>query len=203
MIQRLPLGALLEMTVQWITNIYMKNIRQVSVYTMALMCHFPFSIFLLLFRIFWLPFSNFLLPFIICFTSLHHLFYFFRVFLYFSSPFFALPFTIFFYFPVEFFLLHFSFFKLILLSVSIFTSLQCIYNSFYLPSMFFTTLQRFVFLFLPSFSILLLPFSFFKLFLFSFGIFIVSFLIFKYRRKLNCNNFLHDKKFLKRISKAS
>ena len=136
------------MTVQWITNIYMKNIRQASVYTIAFMCHFPFSIFLLLFRIFWLPFSNFLLTFIICFTSLHHLFYFFRVFLYFSSPFFALPFTIFFYFPAEFFfLLHFSFFKLILLSVSIFTSLQCIYNSFYLPSMFFTTLQRFVFCF--------------------------------------------------------
>ena len=105
----------------------------------------------------------------------------FRLFFYFSPPFFILPFT-FFLLPFRVCLLRFSIFQPVLLSVSIFTSLpslftslQSIHNSFYLPSVFFTTLQRCV-IFLLSFSICLLPFSFLKLFLLSFGIFIVSFL---------------------------
>ena len=180
---------------------------------MALRCHFPFSIF-------FTSLQN-------IFTSLHHLFYFpspffkfpFRVsFLLFPSPFILFLFRIFFYFsspvffnPLQsfFFFFHFSIFKCILLSVSnftsppsLFTSLQSVQNSFYLPSVCFTTLQGFV-IFLLSFSIFLLPFIFLKLFLPSFGIFIVSLLIFKYRKKLNCNSFHLHKKFLKRISKAS
>ena len=177
--------------------------------TMTLGCHFPFSIC-------FTSLQNFFTSLQQLFTSLHHFFNFP------SEFFFLLPFTIYFislqsfllllftifcislhhfyFFPLVF-LLHFSVCKLILLSVSIFTSLpslftslKSIYNSFYLHSVFFTTIQRLV--------IFLLLFSFLKLFLLSFGIFIVSFLIFKYRRKLDCNNFLLDKKFLKRISKA-
>ena len=170
------------------------------IYTMALRCPFPFSIF-------FTSLQNF-------FTSLHHLFYFpspfvkfpFRVsfllcqlfsfsselsftslhhFLYLPSPFFYFP-SEFFYFTSAF-LSSFYFPSAFFTSLpSLFTSLQIIHNSFYLPSVFFTTLTfNVLFLFLHSFSIFLLPFSFFKLFLLSFGIFIVSFLIFKYRRKLN------------------
>ena len=172
--------------------------------------YFPSAILYFPSAIFYFPSPFFKFPFRVSFfTSLHHLSYFssefsftsLHHFLYFPSPFFLLPFRV--------FLLHFSIFKCILLPVSIFTSLpslftslQSIHNSFYLPSVFFTTLQVIV-IFLLFFRICLLPFSFFKLFLLSFGIFIVSFLIFKYRRKLNCNNFLLDKKFLKSISKAS
>ena len=178
---------------------------------MALRCHFPFSIF-------FTSLQNF-------FTSLHHLFCFpspffkflFRVsFSLFPSPFILFLFRIFFYFsspvffnPLQSFFFHFSIFKYILLSVSnftsppsLFTSLQSVQNSFYLPLVCFTTLQGFA-IFLLSFSIFLLPFTFLKLFLPSLGIFIVSLLIFKYRKKLNCNSLLLHKKFLKRISKAS
>ena len=54
---------------------------------------------------------------------------------------------------------------------------------------------------LQLFNFLLL--NFLKPFSFSFGIFIVFFLIFTKRGKLNYNNFLLNKKFLKRISRAS
>ena len=133
------------------------------IYTMALRCPFPFSIF-------FTSLQNF-------FTSLHHLFYF-------PSPFVKFPFRVsfllcqlfsfsselsftslhhflylpspFFYFPSEFFLLHFSIFKLILLSVSIFYFPS---EPFYFPSdysqlflltlsvFYYTNLQRFVFVF--------------------------------------------------------
>ena len=108
------------------------------------------------------------------FTSLHQFLNFPSGFLfYFLSPF---------YFSSEFsftFLHHFLYIR-----------------SPYSPSDFF-------FLHFSIFKRILLSFSFFKLFLLFFGIFIVSFLIFKYRRKRNCVNFLLDKKFLKRISKPS
>ena len=187
------------------------------IYTMALRCHFLFSIF-------FTSLQNF-------FTSLHHLFYFpstfvkfpFRVSfllcqlfsfsseLSFTSRHHFLYLPSFFYFPSEFFYFTSAFLSSFYFPPAFFTSLpslfisvQSIHNSFYLPSVFFTTLTFSVlFLFLHSFSIFLLPFSFFKLFLLSFGIFIVSFLIFKYRRKLNHNKSFLDKTFLKRISKTS
>ena len=145
--------------------------------------------------------------------SLQHFLYFSSEFFYFPSPFFKFLFRVPFLLPFTIYSTSYQSFLLFLSTIfytplqhfftmSLFTSLQGIHNSFYLTSMFFIILQGFV-IFLLSFSIFLLPFSFFKLFLLSFGIFVVSFLIFKYRRKLNCNNFLLDKKFLKRITKAS
>ena len=96
--------------------------------TMALKCHFPFSIFLLPFSYFLLPFSIFLLPFSTLFTFLHRFLlpftsfllsftsfllsftsflFSFRLFFYFPSPLFYLPFRLFFtslhhifYFPL-------------------------------------------------------------------------------------------------------
>ena len=111
------------------------------------------------------------------FTSLHHFLNFPSEFLfYFPSPFILFLYRIFFYFSPPFFVLPF---RVFLLTFRVFTTL---------------------FIYLQCF---LLPFNFLKLFLLSFGIFIVSFLIFKYRRKLNCNDSLLHKNFLKRISKAS
>ena len=132
--------------------------------------------------------------------SLQRFFYFPSAILYFPSAIFYFP-SPFFKFPFRVsFLLPFTIFCASL--PSLFTSLQSIQHSFYLPSVFFTTLQVLLFFYFPL-AFFLLPFNFFKLFLLSFGIFIVSFLIFKYRRKLNCNDSLLHKNFLKRISKAS
>ena len=143
---------------------------------------FPFRVsFLLPFTIYFISLQSFLLLLstIFC-TSLHHFFYSPLEFFYFTSAFLSA-----FYFPSAF-----------LLPFRVFTTLFICLQCFLLP---FKVLLFFYFLS----AFFLLPSSFFKLFLLSFGIFIVSFLIFKYRRKLNCNNFLLDKKFLKSISKAS
>ena len=104
-------------------------------------------------------FLNFPSEFLFNFPSPFILFL-FRVLFYTSSPFFVLPFTICLVFILLFrvFLLHFSIVILILLSLSIstslpslFTPLQSMYNSFYLPSVFFTALQRFVISFFFTF----------------------------------------------------
>ena len=123
-----------------------------------------------------------------CFYFSSECFYFPSEIFYFPPPVFKFPFRISFLLPFTILFLFRVFF-------------------YFSPSFFvrpFTILPfRFFFLRFSIFKRILLSFSFFKLFLLFFGIFIVSFLIFKYRRKRNCVNFLLDKKFLKRISKAS
>ena len=102
--------------------------------TMALRCHFPLAFFLLFFNIFFLLFSNF-------FPSLHHSFTYlysfllsFRVFLYFLSEFFLIPFGIFLKF-LHHLLLRFTIF---LLSFGVFLlPFRCF-------KLFFTLLQHFI-----------------------------------------------------------
>ena len=114
---------------------------------------------------------------------------------YFPSPFFKFPFRVSFFTSLH----HLSYFS----SEFSFTSLH---HFLYFPSPFFLLPFRVFLLHFSIFKCILLPVSIFtslpSLFT-SLQSFIVSFLIFKYRRKLNCNNFLLDKKFLKSISKAS